>query len=161
VANGIVYVGTMAGRVLGFPVGCGEGGIGCEAIWVASADGPVEASPVVAESRVVVGTLAGSVQAFAVACGDREAGCPPLWTATTGGPVRSSAAVGGPASGGAILFVGSDDGFVYAYRLGCAAACQASWASGTRAAISASPALVDGVLYVSSEDGTVRAWSLP
>ncbi len=65
-----------------------------------------------------------------------------------------------------MVFVGSDDGFLYGYPLKCRPTgkpltCQAVWASGTSAPISASPAIVDGAVYVSSEDGTVRRWSLP
>ena len=65
-----------------------------------------------------------------------------------------------------MVFVGSDDGFLYAYPLKCRPTgkpllCAAVWASGTSAPITASPAIVDGALYVSSEDGTVRRWSLP
>lgn len=161
VASGIVYVGSADGKVHGFPVGCASGGRDCPAIWLGVADGPVESSPVVAEGKVVVGTMAGSVMAFPVACPDTEAGCAPVWTARTGGPVRSSPAVGGAAAGGAVVVAGSDDGFLYGYRLNCPATCVASWAAGTRDAISASPAFVDGVVYAASEDGTVRAWSLP
>ena len=65
-----------------------------------------------------------------------------------------------------MVFVGSDDGFLYGYPLKCRPAtnpgpCSAVWASGTSAPITASPAIVDGAVYVSSEDGTVRRWSLP
>ena len=65
-----------------------------------------------------------------------------------------------------MVFVGSDDGFLYAYPLKCRPAgnprlCAAVWASGTSAPITASPSIVDGAVYVSSEDGTVRRWSLP
>lgn len=115
---------------------------------------------------MVVGSMAGSVMAFPVACSDTEAGCAPLWTATTGGAVRSSGAAAGPAPGGPVVFIGSDDGYLYAYPLKCRptgnpARCAPVWASGTPGAISASPAIVDGAVYVSSEDGTVRRWSLP
>lgn len=55
--------------------------------------------------------------------------------------------------------------FLYGFPLACRpsgspATCQAVWASGTAAPISGSPAVVDGAVYVSSEDGTVRRWSL-
>ena len=166
VSNGIVYIGSADSKVHGFPVGCAVGNRVCQAIWRGQADAPIESSPVVAEGYVVVGTMAGSVMAFPLACSDAVNGCAPLWTADTGGAVRSSAAIGGAASGGPAVFIGSDDGFVYGYSLRCRnsgspARCQPVWASGTRGAISGSPTLVNGVLYAASEDGTIRRWSLP
>jgi hypothetical protein len=105
--------------------------------------------------------------AFPVACADRDTGCAPLWTGITGGPVRSSPAVtGSSAQGGPMVFVGSDDGFLYAFPLKCRGVgrppiCSAVWASGTSAPITGSPAIVDGAVYATSEDGTIRRWSLP
>ncbi len=166
VANGLVYVGSADSKVHGFAVGCADDGSVCQAIWRGAADAPIESSPVVADGLVVVGAMGGSVMAFPVACADRATGCAPTWTAVTGGPVRSSPAVSGAAPGGPMVFVGSDDGFLYGYPLKCRAVgkpprCPAVWASGTSAPISASPAIVDGAVYASSEDGTVRRWSLP
>jgi len=167
VANGMVFVGSADSKVHGFAVGCGHDGEVCQAIWRGDADGPVESSPVVADGYVVAGTDAGSVMAFPIACADRDTGCAPVWVAATGGPVLSSPAVtGSDAPGGPMVFIGSDDGFLYAYLLKCRPAaspglCAAVWASGTSAPITASPAIVDGAVYVTSEDGTIRRWSLP
>ena len=165
VANGLVYVGSHDGKVHGFATACVDDV--CQAIWRGDAEAAVESSPVVADGYVVVGANDGSVQAFSTACSDREAGCSAVWTAQTGAAVRSSPAVTGTAAqGGPMVFVGSDDGFLYGYPLKCRLAtnpgpCSAVWASGTSAPITASPAIVDGAVYVSSEDGTVRRWSLP
>jgi outer membrane protein assembly factor BamB len=166
VANGLVYVGSADAKVHGFAVGCADDGRVCQAVWRGDADAAISSSPVIADGVIVVGTEAGSVMAFPAACADQAVGCPPTWTAVTGGPVRSSPAVSGAAPGGAMVFVGSDDGFLYGFPLACRPSgspptCQALWASGTSAPISASPAIVDGALYVSSEDGTIRRWSLP
>lgn len=167
VANGVVYVGSEDGRVHGFATGCADEGEVCESIWRGYAGTPIESSPVIADGYVVVGSNDGSVLAFPAACSDRNAGCSPIWAAETGAAVRSSPVVtGATAQGGPMVIVGSDDGFLYGYPLKCRlptapGSCSAVWASGTSGSISASPAVVDGAVYVSSEDGTVRRWSLP
>ena len=112
-----------------------------------------------ARGKVVVGTAAGTVLAFPIACRQEPeaTGCAPEWTATTGGSVSST-----PAIAGELVYVGSDDGFIYGYLLACRpGVCNASWASGLRGPVSASPSVSDGAVYVASEDGTIHRWSLP
>ena len=70
-----------------------------------------------------------------------------LWKHTTHGPVGSSAAV---ASG--VVYVGSDDGNVYALNASTGALL---WQYSIAA--ESSPAVASGVVYVSSEDGCVYA----
>jgi outer membrane protein assembly factor BamB len=67
------------------------------------------------------------------------------WTTTTGGSVESSPAV---ASG--VVYVGSDDGGLYAVD---AATGAIEWKTSTGGAISSSPAVANGTVYVGSDDG--------
>ena len=71
------------------------------------------------------------------------------WTFPTGGAVRSSAAI----SGGT-LFVGSEDGHLYAVN---SADGQKVWDFETGGIITASPTLADGVIYIGSQDGKFYA----
>ena len=72
-----------------------------------------------------------------------------LWSAKTGGPVKSSAAV---ADG--LVFVGSDDGNVYAFDAETGAV---RWTHATGMPIEASPLIHDGTVYVGSSDGALYA----
>ncbi|MGW3246541.1 caspase, EACC1-associated type, partial [Streptomyces sp. NPDC001070] len=77
---------------------------------------------------------------------------PPLhhtWAYTTGNMVFSS-----PAVVGGIVYVGSDDGKVYALD---AATGTRKWAYATGNTVSSSPAVVGGIVYVGSYDGKVYA----
>jgi len=72
-----------------------------------------------------------------------------LWKHTTHGPVGSSAAV---ASG--VVYVGSDDGNVYALNAGTGALL---WKHTTGSYVDSSPAVANGVVYVGSGDNNVYA----
>ncbi len=72
-----------------------------------------------------------------------------LWNYTTVGPVDSS-----PAVVGGVVYVGSDDGNVYA--LNAASGIQL-WNYTTGGPVDSSPAVVNGVVYVGSLDGNVYA----
>jgi len=72
-----------------------------------------------------------------------------VWTFPTGGAVRSSAAIAGDK-----LFVGSEDGSIYAVN---ASDGKKTWDFRTGGQITASPALADGVIYVGSHDGKLYA----
>ncbi len=86
----------------------------------------------------------------------------PAWTRTIGGTVDSS-----PGVVGGVVYVGTDDGTVYALDANTGAV---RWSYLTLGAVESSPAVVGGVVYVGSDDGTVYAldantgkvrWSLP
>ena len=72
-----------------------------------------------------------------------------LWTYTTGGQVLSS-----PAVSGGIVFVGSNDGKVYALN---ATTGTQIWNYTTGNYVYSSPAVSDGAVYVGSNDGKVYA----
>jgi len=63
----------------------------------------------------------------------------------TRGPVHSS-----PSIARRILYVGSDDGCIYAIHTGSG---KEAWRGTSGDAIRSSPAIVDGAVYVGSEDG--------
>jgi outer membrane protein assembly factor BamB len=76
-----------------------------------------------------------------------------LWsTVPTGGPIESS-----PAITRSKLFVGSDDGSVYAYPLDCSDPCSPMWSYQTGDMVTASPAAAGKWVYVSSNDGYLYA----
>ncbi len=72
------------------------------------------------------------------------------WTVDTGGAVRSS-----PAVIRGTVYVGSDDGTVYALDTDTG---ETAWTAETGGPVRSSPAVVDGTVYVGSDDGTVYAF---
>jgi outer membrane protein assembly factor BamB len=70
-----------------------------------------------------------------------------LWSTKTGGPVKSSAAIVGGK-----VFVGSDDGQVYALELGSG---RELWKFKTGEAVESSPLVLAGRVYVGNGNGTV------
>jgi outer membrane protein assembly factor BamB len=81
------------------------------------------------------------------------------WTATTGSSIYSS-----PAIANGVVYVGSSDGKLYAYAVGCASgggSCTPLWTGATGSAITlSSPAVADGVVYVGSSDGKLYAYAV-
>ena len=72
-----------------------------------------------------------------------------LWNYTTGGSVDSS-----PAVVNGVVYIGSDDGNVYALN---AANGAELWNYTTGGYVDSSPAVVTGVVYIGSDDGNVYA----
>ena len=99
-------------------------------------------SPVVAHGTMY---LAGERGLVAVDLAARE----PLWTFPAGSAFRSS-----PALAGDTLYLGNNDGSVYAVDAGAGTE---RWRVRTGGRVTGSPAVVDGVLYVGSHDGNVYA----
>ena len=71
------------------------------------------------------------------------------WRFQTGAPIFSSAAVDG-----GIVYVGSNDGKLYAVR---AVDGSKAWAFATKGAVRSSPAVADGTVFFSSVDGNIYA----
>ena len=70
------------------------------------------------------------------------------WTATTGNGIDSS-----PAVANGVVYVGSKDGKLYAYAVGCASGggtCTPLWTGATGSNIYSSTAVSSGVVYVGS-----------
>ena len=82
----------------------------------------------------------------------------PAWTATTGDRVYSS-----PAVADGVVYVGSLDGNLYAFAVGCntgGGSCTPIWTGTTGGGIDSSPAVADGVVYVGSSDGDLYAYAV-
>jgi outer membrane protein assembly factor BamB len=83
------------------------------------------------------------------------------WTADTGNAIRSS-----PAVANGVVYVGSWDGKLYAYAVGCASgggSCTPLWTAApatTGASIYSSPAVADGVVYVGDTYGKLYAYAV-
>jgi outer membrane protein assembly factor BamB len=80
------------------------------------------------------------------------------WTGTTAGVVESS-----PTIVNGVVYVGSNDGNLYAYAVGCAfggGSCAPIWTGATGAAIGSVPAVANGVVYVGSADTKLYAFSV-
>jgi outer membrane protein assembly factor BamB len=72
------------------------------------------------------------------------------WSATTGGTVHSS-----PAVVNGVVYVGSEDGKLYAFD---ATGGALQWTATTGGPVDSSPAVVNGVVYVGSGDGNLYAF---
>ena len=133
--------------------------------WTAPTGNGVYSSPSVAGGTVYVGSDDGKLYAFDAAgmtnCSPGSPRtCSPVWTAATGGAVRSS-----PAVAGGTVYVGSDDGKLYAFDaaglFNCSAGpprtCLARWVTTTGAIVRSSPAVSNGVVYVGSDDAGLYA----
>jgi outer membrane protein assembly factor BamB len=78
------------------------------------------------------------------------------WFGSTGGHVVSS-----PAVVNGVVYVGSEDGKLYAFPVACGTggvACSPMWTGQTGQGIESSPAVVNGVVYVGSNDGNLYAF---
>jgi outer membrane protein assembly factor BamB len=115
---------------------------------------------------VYVGSNDGKLYAFdaaggATTCTGTPKVCTPLWTATTAGVVASS-----PAVAGGVVYVGSNDGKLYAFdAAGGAATCTGTpgvcvplWVGATGGAVFSSPAVSNDVVYVGSADKKLYAF---
>lgn len=116
-------------------------------VWTATTGGAVESSPAVSNGTIYVGSDDHLLYAIAEATGAVR------WTVPLGGAVRSSPSFDA-ASG--TLIVGDDTGTVTAVHAGVTAA-TALWRFTTGGAITNSPLIAAGVVYLGSTDGVVRA----
>ena len=80
------------------------------------------------------------------------------WTGATAAAVNSS-----PAVANGVVYVGSSDGKLYAFAVGCAtggATCTPIWTATTGGAIDSSPSTSGNHVYVGSADGKVYAFQI-
>jgi outer membrane protein assembly factor BamB len=117
-------------------------------VWHAKLGGGVETTPAVAFGRVYVGAGDGSLYVLNASNGKL------LWKYTTGGPIVASPIV----SLNGIVYVGSTDGRIYALD---AKNGELVWSDDTGASIEVTPVLDNGMLFVASSDGTIRAYGRP
>jgi uncharacterized repeat protein (TIGR01451 family) len=156
VANGLVYFGSDDGKVYALNASTGA------VLWSFVTGRPVESSPAVANGVVYIGSDDGKVYALNASTGGV------LWSFNTGssptdnnlsgifGGVRSS-----PALANGVVYVGSDNGNLYALNAGTGAWL---WGHYTGPAGRFSPVVVDGVVYgraghLGSGMGSVYAFS--
>ena len=111
--------------------------------WAAALGGQVESSPAVVNGTVFVGSGDGRLYAIDARTGRVR------WAAVTGASIASS-----PAVSSGIVYVGSEDSYVYAFD---AATGALNWKvpSARGGFFSASPVVVDGVVYVAPLFGDV------
>jgi outer membrane protein assembly factor BamB len=165
VANGVVYVGTRAGptdnadgRLSAFDANgktnCSAVTKTCNPLWTASVGYPTS-SPAVANGVVYIGSqcyycgitpaeingLFGFDASGTTNCSGTPKTCNPLWVARTASAVNSS-----PAVANGMVYVGSDDGTLYAFNAATGVNVWAGPGGG-----SSSPAVANGVVYGASD----------
>jgi outer membrane protein assembly factor BamB len=130
--NGVVYAVSKDGKEL----------------WHTNLGSGIETTPAVAFGRVFVGADDGNLYALDATSGKM------LWKYSTGGPITASPVV----SVNEIVYVGSTDGKIYALN---AKNGELVWSDNTGASIEVTPVLDNGMLFVASSDGTIRAYGKP
>lgn len=128
------YVSGLDGNLYALDVANGN------EVWRASTGLGSPSSPVVADDLVIVG--AQGLVAFSAATGEQR------WEVELDQPVVSS-----PTFDGSTVYVGGNDGNVYAVGLDGTK----RWEHPTGGAVQSSPAVADGVVYVGSTDGSLYA----
>jgi outer membrane protein assembly factor BamB len=170
----LVYVGSGDGKLYAFDLAgersCGGTPTECAPLWTGSTGAAIRSSPTIANGIVYVGSDDSRLYAFeavpATPCplGADGTGptCSPKWAAATGGKIFSSPAV---ASGS--VYVGSDDGSLYAFAAapdpaacapGTPLLCPARWTAPTGGPVASSPAVTATTVYVGSTDGKLYAF---
>jgi len=162
IVNGMAYFGSTNNRLYvedaNGVTNCVAGT--CDALWAGDTGNQVASSPSVVNGVVYVGSGDGKLYAFnAGGCGAQL--CSPLWTAATGAAIYSS-----PAVVNGVVYIGSSDDKLYAFDAkgvkGCSGTpktCQPLWTAPTGGRITYSaPAVVNGVVYIGSEDHSLYAF---
>ena len=158
-ANGLIYVGSEDGSLYAFTGSCG--GAPCTPLWKTPTFGPITSSPANDPLPGQGGgrVFAGSADHHLYAFNAREGNV--LWTGSTGGAIRSS-----PTVSNGVVYVGSDDGKLYASQSDCVAPlgnCSPTWTATTGGPITSSPAVENadfgGTVYFGSSDGRLYAYT--
>lgn len=157
VPNGPVFVGSPDGHVYSFD------GTNGALRWVAATGGPIHSSPSVSPDGFVVyvGSDDGKLYAFTAGRVGGADGGQLLFAATTGGAITSSPAFNNEGATPTVVYVGSDDGKLYAFSTACdecTGGGQLLWTGTTGGAIHSSPAVANGVVYVGSDDAKLYAF---
>ena len=167
ISDGVLYIanGTLLAFDAAGSTDCSGTPTVCKPLWTAStSSGPTYAAPSVANGTVFVSSWYGTLYAFDAAgstnCSTSAAvtTCTPLWTATGLGSIG-----GRPAVANGVVYVESPAGisaFDAAGSMNCSGAvtaktCAPLWGSGADGAgdPNSSPAVANGVVYVSSTGG--------
>ena len=172
VANNLVYTVDQDGNVEAYVADSSYAGCSglspnrvCPPEWESGGYGRMHSSPAVTTGAVYAGTYGGSLYGFDAYGSTQHCTfngqsfvCSSLWHGVAVGPMESS-----PAIANGVVYVGSEDGRLYAYAAACATAtCSPLWTSpATGGPIDSSPAVSNGVVYVGSNDGKLYAFALP
>jgi uncharacterized repeat protein (TIGR01451 family) len=143
VANGVVYVGSDDGNVYALNASTGA------MLWSYTTGGGVQSSPAVANGVVYVGSDDNNVYALNASTGAK------LWSYTTGNAISYSS----PAVANGVVYISSEDNNVYALNASTGAKLWSYYIG----ALSSSPTIVDGALYIhtgGASGGNVYAFSL-
>jgi outer membrane protein assembly factor BamB len=152
VVGDLVYFGDTCGNESAFTTGSCS--MTCNPVWQTTLPGQINvSSPAVVNGDLYVGTSAGEIAVLNATTGAL------LYTDTTGSSYGTPVMV---ANGIAYIgtSVGGSSGQLEAFdATGCGAAtCNPLWSSQTVGAIASSPAVENGVVYVTSEDGNLYAF---
>jgi outer membrane protein assembly factor BamB len=168
IAGGVVYVGRP-----GFLYAFDEAGktncvaASCKPLWTAATGSTSSySSPAVANGTVFINSTDGKLYAFSAAgstgCSGTPKTCTPLWTAVQG----NNAAFSSPAIANGVIYVTSNNNSVYGFDAsgttkcaGTPKVCSPLWTSATAGTgIQSSPAVNNGMLYVSTYRGALYAF---
>jgi outer membrane protein assembly factor BamB len=166
VVNGVVYVASNDQNLYAFDAAGNTNCSGgpptktCNPLWTAPIGASTISSAAVANSVVYIGSEDHNLYAFDAAgntnCSGSPKTCTPLWTAPTGGNVDSS-----PAVVNGVVYVGADDHNLHAFDAagntncsGSPKTCAPLWTApiGGIGVVFWSPAVANGVVYVSSDE---------
>lgn len=140
-SNGVVYVGSGDWTLYAFDAATGA------SRWSHKTGGPVVGGPVVSRNRVYVGSDDGNVYAFNAATGEVA------WTTFVGGEINHS-----PAIAGDTLYVGNYTGSFLLTAMDVRTGA-VRWNVPTGGYLDwNTPAVADGVVYVTSVDGEAYAF---
>jgi outer membrane protein assembly factor BamB len=178
VVNGVVYAGDAFAQVSAFDAAGNTNCSGtpkvCQPLWATNLNSQqgIFSSPAVAHGTVYIGDQCNLTGHFLQPlCNNppyffalNAASGAVRWTAiNTSHPILSS-----PGVANGLVFVGSDDGNLYAFdaagSLGCSGtptSCSPLWSGPTGGAVQSSPAIANGKVYVASGDGKLYAFGLP
>ena len=160
VADGMAYSG--GDWFSQTPVGCSTAGGNCTTIgWRALMGNSGFGGTAVGGGSVYVTTDPAQLLVFAVGCGTSLAVCNPTWSATVGssGPSAPTPVPSSPTLADGIVYVGGDDGNLYAFDGtgatncgGSPLACSPLWTGTTQVGFRSvsAPAVANGVAYVTA-----------
>jgi outer membrane protein assembly factor BamB len=172
VANGVVYVGSADTNLYAFDANgntnCSGTPKTCRPLWTGiTGDGPITpggvlSSPAVANGTVFVGDANGYLMAYDAAgkknCFVSPAECLP--EQGSGGPA-GAAINSSPAIANGVVWVGSEDGKLYAFdATGGCSPCPPGFTATTGGAIDSSPAVANGMVYVGSSDHNLYVYGM-
>ncbi|MFM8973695.1 MAG: PQQ-binding-like beta-propeller repeat protein, partial [Actinomycetota bacterium] len=179
--NGRLYV-VVANSLWAYDaagvLGCGGTPKQCYPLWSGATLGGLMASPTIAGSTVLAASQDGNIWAFDAAgvqgCGGIPVQCDPRWRGFVAAPIHSSPAV----ANGVVIFA-SGDGYLWAFSAGGTTGCGGTprvcnpllrqkanaWSSSAcptgNKAVSSSPAISDGRVFIGSGDCELHAFTLP